>query len=1125
MPRIFDNIEAQLLPSLKETIQISQRGDFCVGYFNLRGWKLIDTAIENWTGGPDGSCRLLIGMQKAPQDELRDAMSLLKEDDLIDQQTILRLKRAVAEEFRAQLTVGTPNNDDEAGLRRLRLQLVNKKVQVRLFLRHQLHAKLYLLHRKDPNNPTIGFLGSSNLTFSGLARQGELNVDVLDHDACKKLEKWFGDRWSDRWCLDITEELISILDSSWAREVAPAPYHIYLKIAYHLSKDARNGLAEFQIPREFGSELFDFQSAAVKIAAHHLNNHGGVILGDVVGLGKTMMASALAKVFQDDHGAETLIICPKNLVSMWADYVHKYRLLAHILPLSQVQNELEELRRYRLVLIDESHNLRNREGKRYRVIQDYINKNDSRCILLSATPYNKTYHDLSSQLRLFVAEDKDLGIRPEAKLRQLGETEFIRQHQCPIRSLAAFEKSEYPDDWRDLMRLFLVRRTRSFIQSNYAKLDAAKNRRYLEFPNGKRAYFPVRVPKTVKYPIQENGQGKQYAILLSANTISRMNSLNLPRYGLGNYVAPTPHEPPTQAEDRVLAALSRAGKRLMGVCRTNLFKRLESGGPPFLLSLERHVLRNYVFLHAIEKGLEIPVGAQDAEILEALDGGSDLDSEWLDGLEGESIPQSGKCLSESDFRKQAEKIYAFVSTRMRKRFRWLRAGLFVPSLATDLQADADALRAIMSDCGPWDTSNDPKLDALAKLISGKHLGEKVLVFTQFADTVDYLLSELRKRGIKSIEGVTGDSESPAEVAWRFSPRSNGKQAKITSADELRVLVSTDVLSEGLNLQDCSVVVNFDLPWAIIRLIQRAGRVDRIGQEADEILCYSFLPADGIERIIRLRDRVRDRLRENAEVVGTDEEFFEDREQEQPILDIYNEKSGLLDGDSDAEVDLASYAYQIWKNAIEVDPSLEKIIPELPNVSYSTRAHVATPETPEGVVVYVNTADGSDSLALVDRQGKSITQSQLKILELSKCDPKTPATTRSVLHHELVEHAVRYIVANETSSGGQLGRPSGARFKTYERLKSYLRSFQGKRDLFVNDHFVRSIEKALDDIYKYPLRQTATDTLNRQLKAGITDDGLARLVIALRDEDRLCLVQGEGQKKEPEIICSLGLFSS
>ena len=156
--------------------------------------------------------------------------------------------------------------------------------------------------------------------------------------------------------------------------------------------------------------------------------------------------------------------------------------------------------------------------------------------------------------------------------------------------------------------------------------------------------------------------------------------------------------------------------------------------------------------------------------------------------------------------------------------------------------------------------------------------------------------------------------------------------------ELRVLIATDVLSEGQNLQDCAIVVNYDLPWAIIRLIQRAGRVDRIGQGAEEILCHSFMPADGVERIINLRNRVRDRLRENAEVIGTDEEFFEDDRDDRPIINLYNEQAGILDGDLDGEIDLTSQAYQIWKNAITADPSLERAVTSLPDVAFSSRQH-------------------------------------------------------------------------------------------------------------------------------------------------------------------------------------------
>ncbi len=1387
MPRIFDNISETLLPALQETLGLCERADFCVGYFNLRGWRPLHDNIEKWHGGEGHCCRLMVGMQQMPQDQLRRVMSPTASGEQIDQATAIALKKKLAQEFRDQLTVGIPTNADEAGLRRLAAQIAAGKVVVKLFLRHPLHAKLYLLFRQDPLNPKIGYLGSSNLTMAGLSRQGELNVDVLDHDACDKLAKWFEDRWNDRFCVDISEELIEIINSSWARPEPLPPYHIYVKMAYHLSQEARAGLTEFRIPSDFGNKLFEFQKAAVKIAAHHLNKRGGVVIGDVVGLGKTLMATTLARIFEDDHGVETLIICPRNLVPMWEDYRQEYRLRAKVLSITRVQRELPDLRRFRLVLIDESHNLRNREGRRYRAIAEYIAANDSRVILLSATPYNKTYLDLSNQLRLFIDDRKDIGIRPEKLLRELGETEFIRRHQCPVRSLAAFEKSEHADDWRDLMRLYLVRRTRSFIQDNYAKYDPERGRKYLDFADGTRSYFPSRVPKTVKFTFGGAGGGAgvppasldkaagtaapqdQYARLFADDVVEAVNQLTLPRYGLGNYQQSTPHKPPSPDEARVLADLSRAGSRLKGFCRTNLFKRLESSGHAFILSLERHILRNFICLHAIENGLPLPIGTQDMGLLDA--SANDEDSDLWDpaeddgdsGKSGAGVPPASPLhaagtaapLCEADFRARAAEVYASYASHFQRRFKWLKPGLFNSDLAEDLRNDAKALLKVLENAGAWDSARDAKLQALLDLLTRQHPSEKVLLFSQFADTVNYLNEQLKARGIKAVEGVTGNSDDPTSIAYRFSPVSNDKRNHVPRDKELRVVLATDVLSEGQNLQDCSVVVNFDLPWAIIRLIQRAGRVDRIGQQSDTILCYSFLPADGVERIIRLRSRVSQRLQENAEVVGADEAFFEDQNDAQSVRDLFTEKAGILDGDEDAEVDLASYAYQIWKNAIDRDRELEKTIPAMPNVVYSTKSwpdrgagsgagvpraiaesseppltlgacilrdaalagivrdallhfdgrryhlhawcimpnHVhavvtpwgehtlseilhswksftahainkargtrgdvweresfdhllrsseslcrfvdyveqnpveaglcADPEQwpfsscrscsgagvppassnhaagtaappfhppgeidysgmrsrgelphlhkegatyfvtfrlrdavvargagrgagvspasldqaagtaaprnqtaggtpaphqlhPEGALVYLRTAEGNDALAWVDKRGNSVTESQFAILKAAECEPGTPAIPRHDDHHEMVANGVKLIVETEKSVGGQLGRPSGARFRTYERLKAYAEEVKGT--LFD----LPELRHAIEDIYKFPLLQSATDTLNRQLKSGIENQALADLVTSLRADARLCRVGETVETDEPQVICSLGL---
>jgi hypothetical protein len=216
------------------------------------------------------------------------------------------------------------------------------------------------------------------------------------------------------------------------------------------------------------------------------------------------------------------------------------------------------------------------------------------------------------------------------------------------------------------------------------------------------------------------------------------------------------------------------------------------------------------------------------------------------------------------------------------------------------------------------------------------------------------------------------------------------------------------------------------------------------------------------------------------------------------------------------VDLASYAYQIWKNAIDRFPELQKSIPELPPVVYSTRPHQVTGKAPYGVLVYLRTAEGNDALTWMDADGNNVTESQFDILKAAECAPDTPALPRQDSHHALVKRAVEFVVAEEKSVGGQLGRPSGARFRTYERLKRHAEQVKGT--LFD----APQLAKAIEEIYRYPLRQSAIDTLNRQLRAGIDDLALANLVMALRDDDRLCIVQEEEQTHEPQIVCSLGL---
>lgn len=1112
MPKIYDNIHMNFSDGILEHLSSAVRVDYCAGYFNLRGWKTVCDAVSRLPGGIVSEanntetlrfCRLLVGMTKTPREELLEQFAG-PEDLIMDNDKASKYRKQLAAEFAEQLTIGSPTAEDERTLQCLLTQLKAGTVVVKLYLKNQLHAKLYLAHSLHATIPVVGLLGSSNLTFSGFSAQGELNLDVLEQDAAIKLDRWYNDRWNDRWCLDITQDLIEVLENSWARPEDIPPYYIYLKTAYHLSREARAGLAEYKLSGKLADELFDFQQAAVKIAAHHLNARGGVVIGDVVGLGKTMVAAAVAKLLEDDH--TTLILCPKNLVPMWEWYSENYGLRAKVLSHSLILRELPNLRRYKLVIVDESHNFRNSLGENYRALKKYIDDNGSKVMLLSATPYNKSYTDLSNQLRLFMPEDYDLGIVPEQYIASLGGmVQFNAKHtDTNIRTIAAFEKSDFPDDWREVMKLYLVRRTRSFIKNNYAKTDAATGRKYLVFANGAQSFFPDRIPKRIEFSFNAQDTTDQYAKLYDDEVVNIINGLNLPRYGLKPYLDSKNKIKLTEEEKKTLANLSRAGKRVIGFCRTNLFKRLESSGYAFLLSLTRHILRDFVYLHAIQNDLDLPVAGQSVSVDIDLYGDTDEENEdgELDFDWEYEVFQAKAAIKYAEFRGQ-----------YKNRFQWLRSKLFNRKMIVDdLRSDIRQLLGVLTKASHWLPQNDRKLEALIRLVRDTHAEDKLLVFTQFKDTAEYLQQELVKAGVKKSALVVGGSDNVVGLVNRFSPDSNGYPVR--KDEHLRVLITTDVLSEGQNLQDAHIIVNFDLPWAIVRLIQRAGRVDRLGQKSSEILCYSFLPEDGIERIIGLRGKLARRISENAEVVGSDEVFFEG----DPIniSDLYSEKSNIYDETEDAEVDLASFAYQIWKNAIDANPALEQLVEQLPNLVFSAKANTSLYEG-DGAIVYARTGD-NDALAWLNTDAKIVTQSQFTILKALACSLHTPCEEKLDNHHHLVAEGVRLIQKDSGAVTGTLGRKNSIKHRVYTQLERFYSEHEGTP--LASD----ALKKAMDEIYQYQLKESTSGLLNQHMRTQTSDEDMVRLVLSLYENKNLCnKADNDDAIDLAQIICSMSMI--
>ncbi|WP_297044235.1 C-terminal helicase domain-containing protein [Thermoflavifilum sp.] len=528
----------------------------------------------------------------------------------------------------------------------------------------------------------------------------------------------------------------------------------------------------------------------------------------------------------------------------------------------------------------------------------------------------------------------------------------------------------------------------------------------------------------------------------------------------------------------------------------------------------------------------MPIGTQDAAMLDTAV--SDADEEFAVAEEDiaapldESAAESAAAGAAQDplaaFKARAAAVYETYAQQYRDRFDWLAAKFFRPQLQHALEADAQALLGILARIGTWDPKRDTKLEELTSLLTTQHARDKVLIFTQFADTAQYLKRELSRRVVRDLEVVTNQTGDPVALARRFSPSSNGGLR--AGEQELRILIATDVLAEGQNLQDAHIIVNYDLPWAIIRLIQRAGRVDRIGQQHDTILVYSFLPADGVERIIQLRQRLFWRLQQNQEVIGTDETFFGE-EAAAKLRDLYTEKAGTLDDDpSDEDIDLASLALQVWKSASAAD---QKEAVALPPIVSATRA---VPETadpaqhPPGVITYLRYPDGTDALVRVDQRGVLVSQSISAIFGAAACAPDEPPLERAANHHELVARCVELATEEQTALGGQLGSLRSVRRKLYEQLKRYREQLLSKPTLFARET-LEQLDGVLDLLWKFPLRRTAQDAISRQMRLGITDEALLELVLRRAADENLCEVTAEETQApaEPRIICSMGLVWS
>ena len=846
---IIDNETRDMATRFQELLPGAERLDIAVGYFFISGFEHIMDHLQRIESEKAGMIRILT----SPHTDrpTRDALLAANEPETEAE----RLSGTgpspadAAARYEGQFRSEVEHMRQTAGQRRAVLKLADlikrKKLQIRIYTREQLHAKLYLFRIAGAVREE-SIIGSSNMSTAGLRTHAELNFVTNDSSHYRDFEGWFKRHWDDEGSVDFTAEAAAVLDRSWAAGLADP-------------RAMARRILEEECPRQGNVEhgkirLYDFQKEAVSMALQKVGDHGGVIIADVVGTGKTYMGAAVINHLLQYDIQYPLVICPPRLEDMWREDIQaEYSMPISVLPNSRL-DDLDKYRHCDAVLIDESHAFKTEGAARFRKLAEFMESrtSDTRVIMLTATPITNSVFDLRSQLKLFPMDMMER-IPPiegtEAPPTQTKLDRYFHGMDPKGRDVP----DEHKEKVRELLKYVLVRRTRLRILEK-SPLDEDGNH-YM--PRGEeRGYFPRAELSALPYDADITYEGR------FSDIESEIAGLTMARYTFGRYMR---EEFKSDKPYDNLARITTLG----GIMRILLLKRLESSIMAFASSVDRLRRGHEWFLGHLREG-RIPVGGDFERMLEAALG------DETDKLEEIIERQAG--VTESDYKQEA-----------------FRMDEWIDDVATDIKR-LDAIAGFLGDKGAFQKRDD-KIHELRRLVDDTP--GKILVFTESAVTAEYVYGYIRGEFPERIVAKLDSKKSQKEITdavRRFAPRYNPPGCK--AGEEIDILVSTDILSEGLNLQQGDVLVNYDFHWNPVRLIQRNGRIDRLVEEPKSVMIYNFLTTPDVEEGLQLRDRVRTRIQTIRDIlgIGTGSAVLEGTEplESEDVCDIYMDDAGVLE---------------------------------------------------------------------------------------------------------------------------------------------------------------------------------------------------------------------------------------
>lgn len=914
LPKVIDNRRRTLLSVLEELAPNFDQLSVATGYWDLKGMAALMPHIANYK-----KIRILIG-----QEPIRARFEKA-------------LKQEVTTDFpEADLKWDLTHTQFEMSLvnaaERLDEYIQKGRIEVKVYRGTFLHAKTYIFSSSS-SSEAVGIVGSSNFTGAGLTTNTELNA-LEDESRIVKYKpeseddqhghlSWFDEMWSDELSEEWNGEFSRIVAESPLGKKCFTPYEMYMKTLWELYKEEVD--ISTAISESTSSTLFAFQQRNARLLIQKLQKYGVAMLADSVGLGKTITAGAVIKEYINTYKSRRIyIIVPASLVQPWKRDLAKVHNLVSGFEIVSMQDskEIERLReidKYAdvdLFVIDEAHNLRNPNGSRHEQLLDWFSNNpNSHVLMLTATPINNKLTDFVNQIQL-AAKGRLASfpvVYPTSKKREV--IDFFEAVKRLTADMQASENRGEKIDFNRISRImrqglrhFLVRTTRRGIEAEYGGL-LSDDGTLTKFPKSEVKSHPYQYTDSLialmdelivnnlvafegkdprfldietllnqtqrtKHPLdlmeqvsEKSGSGvfeKVFRLILLLGFAPYKSSTYLNQYYGKTNEELREFDIPSEESFKLRSQMS-----IHNIMRVTFLKRLESSQAALSISMEKYLNRLNKFEDFLSKGYIANI--RDINEIER-EFGEDT-SNWseelvLDTLDVELIPASSEKYN-------------------------------ISQMKADINRDKKIIRVIQECCEILN-KHDDKLNSLVDLIyeirKNQKAGEKILLFSYFTSTIDYLEKKLPEL-IQDVEFRTrsaflsGANRSLLEdTVKRFSPVSTN--AEIAKNEQIDFLFATDVLSEGQNLQDCGNLINYDLHWNPVRMIQRNGRINRLGSSHERVFIYNMHPETVLDSYLRLVNRLERKIDAIKFTIGTDQSVLGESENPIEFLDGLEEDEVL-----------------------------------------------------------------------------------------------------------------------------------------------------------------------------------------------------------------------------------------